>query len=293
MKFVCTGMGKAMSLEKVCSQAIDLSKKQRPSVLYLGTPSYDDHRKFEIQTEGFKKAGCSITKMDLSEVPKARQKRRLVISEDNYSNPCEGENTISNPTYSIMKEEVLNADIIMASGGNTMYGLKRWKLFGMDQLLKKAFLSGKNAPVFCGGSAGAISWFAYGHSDSMNPSSFLNPNPNLTEEEKKNWDYIKLAGLGFLPALCVPHYDIIQHNGLPRSLASETLVREIHDFPCIGIDEEAALVIDGNNVRVIDGSNSGAKCYKKIYYSKTERMEVTPMEESHGDFSLTELFGLN
>lgn len=52
--------------------------------------------------------------------------------------------------------------------------------------------------VRCGGSAGAICWFDGGHSDSRDPTTVKSPKPNLTEEDKKKWKYIRVKGLGFL-----------------------------------------------------------------------------------------------
>lgn len=286
MKIVCTGKGSSMSIEKVYSHVIDLSKKTKPNVLYLGTPSYDNQNVHEIQTAGFRKAGCPIVKMNLSEVPRKRQGGGGDLNG--------GGRNIVYPSYETMKEEVDKADVVMVSGGNTLYALERWKKLGMDQLLREASERTNNSPVFCGGSAGAICWFQYGNSDSMNPSTLLNPDPDLTDEEKNNWDYVKVSGLGFVPALCVPHYDTVQHNGLHRSAASEVMVRQMSDFPCIGIEEEAAFVVEGDTVRVIDGSNNGnAKCYKKIFRSENQEMEVMKIEESHGIFSLSELLCLN
>eukprot|EP00551_Chaetoceros_affinis_P009493 CAMPEP_0203670596 /NCGR_PEP_ID=MMETSP0090-20130426/6624_1 /ASSEMBLY_ACC=CAM_ASM_001088 /TAXON_ID=426623 /ORGANISM="Chaetoceros affinis, Strain CCMP159" /LENGTH=284 /DNA_ID=CAMNT_0050535487 /DNA_START=128 /DNA_END=982 /DNA_ORIENTATION=+ len=284
MKIVCTGKGKSMSIEKVYSKVIDLSKKTKPNVLYLGTPSYDSDNVYEIQTAGFRKAGCPIMKMNLSEVPISRRTQ----------GGSEEENQIVYPTYENMKKEVDKADVVMVSGGNTLYGLQRWKKLGMDQILAEASKMTNGSPVFCGGSAGAICWFQYGNSDSMNPSTFLNPDPEMTDEEKNNWDYIKISALGFLPALCVPHYDALQHNGLHRSVASDVMVQEMSDFPCIGIEEEAAFVVEGDIVRVIDGSSNGnAKCYRKIFHSETQEMEVLNLEEGGGSFSMSELLCLN
>jgi len=284
-----------MSLPKVYSHAIALSKKEKPRVLYLGTPSYDNPRIFDLQTQGFQKSGCSIMKMDLSEIPKSRR---------NKFNDSPGENfddTMKYPSFEEMKEEVTKADIIMVSGGNTLYGLNRWKHFGMDKLLKEAAnhsmvsSSSKNndddssssSPVFCGGSAGAICWFRYGHSDSMNPSSFLNPDPDI--EEKNNWEYIKIQGLNLLPAICVPHYDVIQHNGIHRSIDSESIVRELCDTPCFGIDEDASFVLEDDKVKVIDGKSRDAKCYKKIFNSETQTMHVRMLQESDGYISTSDL----
>lgn len=263
-----------MALPKMIHQVQTFAQTQTPKVLYLGTPSYDRDDIFNIQTKGFQDIDCPIVKMDLSEVPLARQKT--------------SDEPTSYPTKEEMKQQVEEADVIMVSGGNTLYAVKRWEQMGMADILKDA--SGKpDGPVFCGGSAGAICWFEKGNSDSMNPMTFLNPDPNLTQDEKKDWDYICIDGLGFLRGLCVPHYDVEQHNGLMRHEASETMVKGImSDYPCIGIDENAAFVVDGDTVKVIEGEE-GAKCYRKMYDTKSGELDVMVMEERFGAYSLSAL----
>ena len=56
-----------------------------------------------------------------------------------------------------MKDQVENTDVVLVSGGNTLYAMQRWEELGMADILKSA---AKKAirPVFCGGSAGAICW---------------------------------------------------------------------------------------------------------------------------------------
>ena len=55
-----------------------------------------------------------------------------------------------------MVEKIDNSDIILVSGGNTLYAVDRWVYLGLDELLKGAAYQGK---VMAGGSAGAICWF--------------------------------------------------------------------------------------------------------------------------------------
>ena len=81
----------------------------------------------------------------------------------------------------------------------------------------------------CGGSFGAIAWFDAGHNDSSDPDSFREPMlaaANRSEQRLQEktqgvadeasaapeegeaaalWQYIRAAGLGFLPGLCCPH----------------------------------------------------------------------------------------
>lgn len=260
-----------MAIPKIISQVQSFANTNTPRVLYLGTPSYDRTDIFNIQTKGFQNANCQITKMDLSEIPDSS----TTGSEVTY------------PTKQEMREQVGNADVVMVSGGNTLYAMKRWEELGMAEILKEAALKEKG-PIFCGGSAGAIAWFEFGNSDSMNPMTFLNPDPNLSEEEKKAWDYIRISGLGIIKALCVPHFDVLQHNGLLRSKASEGMVKEMSGYPCIGIDEEAAFVVDGDIVNVVQGGED-AKVYRKIFNSKTMELEIMALEEEHGPYSLSGL----
>ncbi len=55
------------------------------------------------------------------------------------------------------------------------------------------------------------------------------PRCSKTEEQKNAWDYIRIDGLNILKALCVPHYDVMQHNGLYRAKASERMVIYLPD----------------------------------------------------------------
>src|SRR5690606_33251849 len=62
------------------------------------------------------------------------------------------------------KRKIEWADLIYVGGGNTLMMMKKWRRFGVDELLKEAFDKGK---VLCGVSAGSICWFDFGISDSL------------------------------------------------------------------------------------------------------------------------------
>ena len=51
---------------------------------------------------------------------------------------------------------VAGADVILVSGGNTLYAMDLWKAVGLVSLLQEAMERGA---VLTGGSAGAICWF--------------------------------------------------------------------------------------------------------------------------------------
>lgn len=57
------------------------------------------------------------------------------------------------------------------------------------------------------------------------------------DDVPKDWDYIRVDGLGFIPGLCCPHHDRIQSNGILRAhdfdemlLRHPTEVREYELF---------------------------------------------------------------
>jgi dipeptidase E len=207
----------------------------KPRLVYLGTASYDDDARMEPQIEGYREY-CEIIPLRVSEAM-----------------------TTSTPSLDEIASTLASAQIILASGGNTLYAVNRWKELGMDELLHDAACRGA---VMCGGSAGAISWFDDGHSDSMNPTSQLHVDPNLTEDEKENWPYMRVKALGIFPAMCVPHHDTTRSNGIVRCDDSNAMMQQKLNQPCIGIDEGAALVVKDDEVRVISADHQ-AKCYVK------------------------------
>ena len=85
-----------------------------------------------------------------------------------------------------LNELILNQDAIFVGGGNTKSMLAVWKEWGLDKILKKAYLNGT---VMSGVSAGAICWFQNGITDSWASNLKMMP------------------CLNFLKGTCCPHYD--------------------------------------------------------------------------------------
>ena len=81
---------------------------------------------------------------------------------------------------------ILNQDAIFVGGGNTKSMLAVWKEWGLDKILKKAYLNGL---VMSGVSAGAICWFQNGITDSWASNLKIMP------------------CLNFVKGTCCPHYD--------------------------------------------------------------------------------------
>lgn len=86
-------------------------------------------------------------------------------------------------------KKIQNADIIYVGGGNTYKLMTLFRMYGIDEMLRKAYDENK---VLCGVSAGAICWCKFGNSDSRKLSSGSN-------------QLIRVKGLGFVDVLFCPH----------------------------------------------------------------------------------------
>ena len=179
VSIVAAGRGRSMCLDKIQSTVLSLlplsvKQQQKPKLVYLGTATYDKDEPFQQQTHAYQES-CQVIRLNVSEAP------------DNNSNAC---STI--PSDDEIRSTIASAHIVLVSGGNTLYAVNRWKQLKIDQYLRETLRTNEGQyPILCGGSAGAICWFSFGHSDSLDPTTFLNVDPNLSEEDKKNWEYIR------------------------------------------------------------------------------------------------------
>mmetsp|Transcript_8625 Transcript_8625/g.10112 ORF Transcript_8625/g.10112 Transcript_8625/m.10112 type:complete len:439 (-) Transcript_8625:181-1497(-) len=214
------------------------------NVLYIGTATYDLPKYRENQTKRFLEFGCQVSTIN------------LVGSNDEIG-------TSSSPPIMDLDEMKLLMDaahVIVVSGGNTLYAIDKWNNVGLDKLIYDAMNRGV---VLTGGSAGAICWFQGGHSDSMDPetykSAMVSKGNHVSEDDSndrnepcKEWNYIRVDGLGLLPGLVCPHFDKTQSNGVARSVDFDSMLLKRHSGELgIGIDHWAALVIHGEKYRVI------------------------------------------
>lgn len=123
-------------------------------------------------------------------------------------------------SYADMENNCRMADIIIVSGGNTLYAIDKWHSVGLAPLLVSA---AKRGAVLSGGSAGAICWFDAGHSDSGDPDTYKDAMMREaagavegTDESSdapadganvKSWVYMRVPCLGLFPGLVCPHAD--------------------------------------------------------------------------------------
>jgi dipeptidase E len=140
------------------------------------------------------------------------------------------------PAHAALARRIREADLIYVGGGNTLKMMRRWRRLGVDRLLAQAR---KRGTVLSGVSAGANCWFAYGSSDSM---KFYRPD---------DWKFIRVRGLGFLPATCCPHYH--------RESREASFAEMIGNRGGVGIalDDHTALVVVGDQYRVLVSKPTG------------------------------------
>ena len=160
----------------------------------------------------------------------------------------------------IVKEKINNADIIYVGGGNTLRLMNILRKYKIDEMLKTA---GEKGVILCGISAGAICWHNFGNSDSRKLTS------NSTQ-------LIRVTGLGFIPALFCPHYDV-------ESARQQDLKRMMKTTKGVALAFEncTALEINGKEYVVLKSKDTAKawKCYwSKGNYFKKELEESGDIE---------------
>jgi dipeptidase E len=135
-----------------------------------------------------------------------------------------------------LEARVSAADIIYVGGGDPLRMMTVWERVGILPLLKAA---AERGAVMCGVSAGAMCWFASGYSDrDYYDSSVSSPSYRLID------------GLGFIPAVCCPHYDEPGRDSFDAACASFSL-------PGVALENDVALVCDGSACSLV--KNDGRK----------------------------------
>lgn len=161
-------------------------------------------------------------------------------------------------SFKKIQEKILSADAIYIGGGNTLRMMKYWRKRRVDTLLKKAFQKGI---VLAGVSAGAICLFAAGISDSR---LFKNISGK----------YIKVTGMGLIPAINCPHYKSQIYDRGHRSKAVKTFAAKTGQT-VLAIQDGAALVMVGNQYKIMC-SVKGRKAYK--VFMQKEKWCEKPVE---------------
>lgn len=215
-KLVCIGGGEIPRVKneiqlpyetrEIDEEIVRLSDKQNPRLLFIGTASTNSYGYFLVIKNIFEELGCIVSNLDLLN------------------------NTID---MKEVEKQILDTDIIYVGGGNTRFMLDKWREFGVDKLLLKAYEKG----IVCSGlSAGSYCWFKY------------------------NYDLIE--GLGIINAINCVHYDQKDDE------AKNKFYNVVKDKGLVGIalDNCVALEIIDDNMKIIK-SNKEKNAYKIRYFN--------------------------
>jgi len=211
-------------------EVVRLAGKKRPRSLFLPTASGDSERYWEVFKRIYGDAlGCRPDVLMLLTRPYEKAE---------------------------LRRKILSADLVYVGGGNTLAMMRRWRRLGVDRLLEAACRKGI---VLSGLSAGAICWFAHGHSDSMRHYGH------------KPWAYIRVRGLGLINATVCPHY-----HGEKRERDFRRMILRRGGIG-LALDDHCALEVIGGKYRVIR-SKRQAMAYR--FYKQDGRLIREVLEPS-------------
>jgi peptidase E len=175
------------------SYVLSSSRKEKPYICFLPTASGDNLEYIHSFYEHFENRKCFPSHLSLS-----------------Y------------PPTSDLEDYLLDKDIVYVGGGHTGQMLARWKVSGLDKILKKAWNQGV---LLAGVSSGSACWFEEALTDSV---------PDKLTPEKC---------LGFLKGSTCSHY-----NNPERRPTFHQLIRTGEMYNGIGVDNSAALYFEGRQL---------------------------------------------
>jgi dipeptidase E len=161
----------------------------------------------------------------------------LVLFYEAFGGKAECSRLLFNPwPPADLREFTLTQDVLLVPGGNTANMLAIWRAHGFDRIVREAWEQGV---VLYGWSAGMISWFEAGVTDSFGP-------------QLESMDC-----LGFLPGSACPHYD---GEGLRRPRYQELVA---NGFPAgWAADDGVALHFAGTELNEVVTLHEGATGYR-------------------------------
>lgn len=114
--------------ENIDKTIVNLSNKENPKLLFIGTASRENEYYFEAITNIYSKLGCKVDCLKM--------------------------------TDNDIRAKILSSDIIYIGGGNTRFMLSEWEKINMKEILIEAYNKGI---VIAGFSAGSYCWFKYNY----------------------------------------------------------------------------------------------------------------------------------
>ncbi len=243
-KIVAIGGGNLLQKETflIDQHIVQLTGKRQPTILFIPTASNDD----ADYIEGFTNTYQSLLNCRVD---------CLLMMHDA-------------PDYEEMKNKILSADAIYVGGGNTLMMMRKWRFYNVPSLLLQALQQGT---ILSGISAGALCWFAYGHSDSM--SYYQAPSHHTA------WNYIRVKCLGY-----VDRITISTHYQSPNGASS--FKNMLHKTGGIGIalEDNSAIAILNDQFRILRSQND-AKVYKLIKQRAKVLIKELPVTDHWIDMS--------
>lgn len=194
----------------------DLTGKEKPHILYLPTASGDHSDNIRFWENLCKNLGLEPHVMRV---------------------------WIDSSFEQTFEEMIAEADAIVIGGGNTLNMLSIWQAQGIDRMLVEAMRRGT---IIAGGSAGSISWFDTGISDSR-PSGL-----SIVE------------GLGILPYSNCPHYG----DEAKRSLYHQMLEQGEMEAGYAMDDKAGILFHDGEVVEAVTYSPNDKAYFVEVVSGK-------------------------
>lgn len=218
LRAVLAGSGSDAMTSKEVNDAVwallpESKRSAKPKLAYLGTPTYDSIAAMERQCSTLVERGAELSPV-------------FVCSSGELDDAA--------------KKAMKECDILVCSGGNPAFSMQAWRATGLDRLIRAA---AERGAVLCGGSCGFIWLFDAGHSDSGDPDSYSETAKARLGAEavaRKDWKYLRVPCLGFLPGLAGPHFDKVQSNGVLRATDFAEMMKRHPEERGIGVDHWAA-----------------------------------------------------
>jgi len=220
-------------------EIIRLSRKKRPTVLFIPTASSDAQGYIDTFTDYYGTyLNCDVQVLKLIK---------------QHFDPKE------------TSKIILSSDIIYVGGGNTLRMMKLWRKLGIDKILIKAYHQGI---ILSGISAGAICWFKFGNSDSRR---FKNPNAPLIKVRG-----LGIFNALLCPHYHSKEYDKDRRTSLKEMMEKTAEVAlAIDDFcACVFIDDTYKVITSKNHAATYKVYWRHSTFHHEKIQSKNELIEI-------------------
>ena len=205
--------------ETIDKEIVKMANKDNPNFLFIGFASSFADSYYKIIKKIYQNLGCNTSYI---------KKKNLLNNPD------------------IVKNKILDADIIYFGGGDTLKLLEKIEDYNLKETIDKAI---SNNTVIAGMSAGAIMLCKEGYSDSK-----------ILRDESDKHEFIK--GLNYIDIIISPHYE-------KNSLKEKELINDIKDKEVVLIPNRCAIKVIDDKYEVIS-EDKNIKAY--ILSSKEKKI---------------------